>query len=276
MFNLRKKQHKRISRVLVIGDGHDDPHLDKDRFRCAGERIADKQPDLVVLIGDFVTFDSCNQHNKNFTLRGQRKTSIIEDLESAKLAMIALMKPIRELQKKNRRCKEKVYKPKLVITLGNHEDRFKRFIEQNPEMAGMYESMLLSVFIQAGFEVVEYGRYFTYKDMSYTHTPFTGMGKPFGGVAMGRNIALNINFNLTHGHKHEAYELIQPKISNTSIADCVHIICTGSFLPTGFREDYADLSQSYWTSFLTEQTFVDDKYVSTSRVALSELELLYD
>lgn len=270
--DLISKVVAKFERVLVIGDVHDDPNLDKDRLRRTGQYIVDTLPDVIVLIGDFLTFDSCNSHDKNHTRKGKKKTSIIDDCESGKRAILALMGPVYELQRKQRK---KVYKPKLVITLGNHENRFERFINENPEMAGMYERDLVSIFVQAGFEVVQYGKFFVFHDMSYTHTPFNGMGKPFGGVNMGRNIALNLCFNITHGHKHEAYEVITPKVSNGITANAVHVICTGSFLPVGYREDYADLSQNCWTSLLTEQTFIDGKYISTKRICLRELEIMY-
>jgi len=142
-------------------------------------------------------------------------------------------------------------------------------------MEGFFETIFLPIFAKAGIDVVPYQDYFQFHDMHYTHTPINGMGKPFGGVNMGRNIAMNVSFNVTHGHKHELYEYVQPKISHGGEVDGIHVICTGAFLPSGYREPYAAKSQSYWTSCLTMQRFVGGKYKSTSRVSIDELEVLY-
>ena len=40
---------------LAIGDTHDAPDINKDRFRWIGKHIRKIKPDIVVQIGDFIT-----------------------------------------------------------------------------------------------------------------------------------------------------------------------------------------------------------------------------
>ena len=259
-----------------MGDGHDDFRLDKKRFELAGKYVVDTKPQHFGLIGDFLTFDSCNSHDKNHTLRGKRKSSIPQDLESGAKAMEAMMTPIVMYNEKQRQQKGKMYKPKKFITTGNHEDRFARYINENPEMHGLYETMLLPIFTRWGFEVVPYGKYHRVHDMYYIHIPMNKIGKPFSSVNLGRQIAQNVSFNITHGHRHECGYFVEPKISaDDSTSRGIHIICTGAYLPVGHVEDYAELSQACWTSNLVEQTFIDGKYVSTKFISLAELEAMY-
>ena len=259
-----------------MGDGHDSPELDKKRFELAGRYVVDTKPQHFGLIGDFLTFDSCNSHDKNHTLRGKRKTSIIQDLESGAKAMEAMMTPLVMYNEKQRQQKGKQYKPKKFITTGNHEDRFSRYINENPELDGMYETMLLPIFTRWGFEVVPFGEYHRVHDMSYIHTAINGMGKPFGGVMLCRKVAINLNFNITFGHCHTLGYHVEPKISNGVTPEAIHSICTGAFLPVGYREEYAKLSQAAWTSSIVEQTFIDGKYVSSNFISLDQLEAMYN
>jgi hypothetical protein len=49
--------------------------------------------------------------------------------------MKLLLAPINKLQEKQKQNKKKVYKPKMVFCLGNHEDRFDRLANDNPELS---------------------------------------------------------------------------------------------------------------------------------------------
>ena len=44
--------------ALVIGDTHDAPKINKERFYWIGRQIKDYQPDYIVQIGDWSNFDS--------------------------------------------------------------------------------------------------------------------------------------------------------------------------------------------------------------------------
>ena len=48
-----------------------------------------------------------------------------------------LLKPLRDLQDKQKKNKEKVYKPRMVMTLGNHENRIDRAVNNNPTLEGL-------------------------------------------------------------------------------------------------------------------------------------------
>ena len=45
-------------KIIAIGDTHDAPDVDKQRFRWFGKYIRKVKPDAVVQIGDFITLDS--------------------------------------------------------------------------------------------------------------------------------------------------------------------------------------------------------------------------
>ena len=49
-------------KIIAIGDTHDAPDVDKQRFRWFGKYIRKVKPDAVVQIGDFITLDSCTHY----------------------------------------------------------------------------------------------------------------------------------------------------------------------------------------------------------------------
>lgn len=106
-----------------------------------GKYIVEKKPDVVVQLGDFVDMESLSSYDvgkKSF--EGKRCT---KDIEAAKEAMQCLMSPLYEFNQRAKKNKEKQYKPKLVLCLGNHEQRIQRAVENDPKLEGLikYEDL---------------------------------------------------------------------------------------------------------------------------------------
>ena len=106
-----------------------------------GKYILEKKPDVIVHLGDFADMESLSSYDvgkKSF--EGKR---YIKDIEAAHKAMNALIRPIREYNIKAKKNKEKLYKPRFVLTLGNHEQRILRAIENDPKLEGLikYEDL---------------------------------------------------------------------------------------------------------------------------------------
>ena len=79
-----------ITKVLAIGDAHDDPHTPKDRFRWLGKLAQDRGVDWIIQIGDFGSFDSLSSHIPNETLAGKLKNPYHHDIQSLNEAMGAM------------------------------------------------------------------------------------------------------------------------------------------------------------------------------------------
>ena len=154
-------------KVLCSGDSHDSPELSKERFTWFGKMIVDEKPDLVFHCGDFATFDSLNSHIKNDTLAAKLKPSFDEDLASMKEALAALHKPLDEYNAKRREYKEKQYKPRFVITLGNHEDRVRTYGQKNPEVGMKFHAEVISTLSAYGWEVIPYQQYWYLNDVAF-------------------------------------------------------------------------------------------------------------
>lgn len=100
-----------------------------------GKYIVEKKPDVVVQLGDFVDMESLSSYDagkKSF--EGRRYT---KDVEAAREAMDSLLEPLRSFNERAKKNKEKQYKPRLVLCLGNHEERIERAVQNDPKLEGL-------------------------------------------------------------------------------------------------------------------------------------------
>ena len=100
-----------------------------------GKYIIDKKPDTLVCLGDFADMPSLSSYDKGKKdFEGRRYT---KDIAAATEAMDALLDPLFIFNEKAKRNKEKLYKPRMVLTLGNHEDRINRAVNDDPKLEGL-------------------------------------------------------------------------------------------------------------------------------------------
>jgi hypothetical protein len=124
-----------MSKHLVIPDTQVKYGEGYEYLSFIGKYIVDQKPDVIVHLGDFADMESLSSYDvgkKSF--EGKR---YVKDTEAAKSAMERLLKPIHEFNSKAKKNKEKSYKPRMVLTLGNHEHRIARAIENDPKLEGL-------------------------------------------------------------------------------------------------------------------------------------------
>jgi hypothetical protein len=115
---------------LIIPDTQVKPNTPIDHLNWAGQYAVKMRPDVIVMIGDHWDMESLSSYDKGKkSFEGRRYT---KDIEAGIVGMEAFLKPIRDEQARLRRNKEKQWNPRLVFTLGNHENRITRAIENDP------------------------------------------------------------------------------------------------------------------------------------------------
>ena len=98
----------------------------------------------------------------------------VNDVDAGKRAMEKFLKPIRAA---------KDYKPRLVFTLGNHEHRIVRYVENNPEFAGKFGFGDLEL-REMGWEVHDFLKPIEIDGVLYCHYFVSGaMGRPVSSAA---------------------------------------------------------------------------------------------
>ena len=122
-------------RIMVIPDCQVKPDVSTDHLSWAGQYAVDMRPDVIVNIGDFWDMPSLSSYDKGKkSFEGRRYT---KDIDAGNAAMALLMAPIIEEQQRLKRNKEKLWKPRLVFTLGNHENRIARAVDNDAVLEGV-------------------------------------------------------------------------------------------------------------------------------------------
>ncbi len=179
---------------LVIPDCQIKPGVPNDHLRWAGLYISEKKPDVIVCIGDFADMPSLSSYDEGKkSFEGRRYT---KDIEAAHEAMKLLMDPIKaEMLRYNSRKKKAKWNPRFILTLGNHEDRITRAINDDPKLEG-----LLSVndLPYKDWEVISYLDVITVDGVSYSHYFTSGpMGRP---VTSARSLTTKKHCSCVMGH----------------------------------------------------------------------------
>lgn len=160
-----------MTRHFVIPDTQCKPGQDFTFLRNIGRYIVAKKPDVIVQIGDWADMESLSSYDvgtRDFEGRRYHK-----DIEASNEAMNALCYPIYEFNKKAKANKEKMYRPRLVITLGNHEERVNKAINKDAKLDGLISINDLG-YAEWGWEVVPFKKPITIDGVTYVHYLPTG------------------------------------------------------------------------------------------------------
>lgn len=195
-------------KIAIIGDTQCKPNHDLTYCSLIGQYLAEKRPDIIVHIGDHFDFESLSSYDKGKkSFEGRR---LIADIQAGEQGMKNIIAPIHKLQEAQRRYKKKVYEPRMVFCVGNHENRFDRLSNDMPELDGFVGTHVLNL-EQYGWEVYDFlvpaeieGIFFVH----YLSNPFSG--KPYGGTAMSQLKTIGKSF--VAGHKQTLDIAIRPTI----------------------------------------------------------------
>jgi hypothetical protein len=185
-------------RHLVIPDVQAKDDVPLEHLTWCGEYIVKMKPDVVVQIGDFADMPSLSSYDAkgSKSYEGKRYKA---DIKAAKRAMGMLLQPLREYQKWTQASHKPRYEPRLVLTLGNHEDRITRAIESDPNhLEGLIALEDLG-YAEAGWEVHPYLKPVEIDGIVYNHYFPTGqMGHPCGTA---RSILNKYHMSCFAGHQ---------------------------------------------------------------------------
>jgi hypothetical protein len=124
-----------MTRIVVIPDTQVKEGVPIEHLLWAGKYIAEKKPDVIVHIGDHWDMPSLSFYDKGMkSFEGRRYN---KDIESGNLAMDLFLQPIKEEIKRLKHNKKKQWNPKMIFTIGNHENRINRAIESDAVLEGV-------------------------------------------------------------------------------------------------------------------------------------------
>lgn len=162
--------------ILIIPDTQVKEGVPLNHLRWLGNYIVAKRPDVIVHIGDHADMPSLSSYDvgkKSFEGRRYSK-----DIGAAQLGMQTLLEPMFSLQARQKQSKHRIYNPEMHLTLGNHENRINRAINNDPKLEGLISTEDLG-YRDFGWTVHDFLNVVTIQGICFSHYFATGaMGRP--------------------------------------------------------------------------------------------------
>ena len=198
--------------ILVIADTQAKSEESLEYLLWIGHYIAEKQPDIIVHIGDHYDLPSLSSYDKcKASAEGRR---LAKDIEAGNIGFEYLNMAMQ---------KHKDYNPRKIFCVGNHEHRLDRYIEDNPELIGTLGVDKLP-FAKYGWEVHPFLKPVEVNGIFFVHylaNPFSG--KPYGGNAV--NILKTVGRSFVVGHKQCLDIAVRPTIDGKQQIGIVNGAC---------------------------------------------------
>jgi hypothetical protein len=169
-------------RHLVLPDTQIRPGDNVDFLEAIGNYIVKKQPEVIVCLGDFADMSSLSSYDVGKrSFEGKR---YVKDIEAARDAMGTLLVPIWEFNNRARENKHRQYKPRMVMCIGNHEQRIHKAVDNDPKLEGVLSIKDLR-YESYGWEVYPFLEVVVIDGVAYSHYFTSGsLGKPCSSAAV--------------------------------------------------------------------------------------------
>jgi predicted phosphodiesterase len=238
-----------MTQILVIPDPHDDPEENKDRFEWAGRLVVERQPDYIVCLGDWAEMGSlCRYDIGMVTAEGRR---YCDDIASTHKSLALFNKPIVDYNNKRTYWKKKKYTPKMVMCIGNHENRINTAAAQTPSLYGTITMDDLK-FEEHGWDVYPITKPAIIENMAFAHYFTSGvMGRPISGVNHSRSLLIKNFRSSVVGHSHMRGMSEERTINGDRI---LGLVCGCYF---DYQMDWTTENDRYWRGMVYLNDVVD-------------------
>ena len=259
--------------VLAIGDSHVSANdNDLERFSTVSQHIRKTKPEVIVLMGDFLTLDCVSAWDKNKRLRmeGRRYAA---DIAAGNRGLNILFNDMDALQKKQAKNKKKQYNPSIYYLQGNHEERLDRYLEVDPTFQG-HVSVENDLNLKArGITWVPYRTYLDVDGVGFTHIPHSAMG-PIGSsglqVSVCKKALQYVDGDVVFGHTHKL-EVGHRTLTRGRQSMAINV---GNMLSKQ-GEEYMQGKLSDWWSGVVDITIDNNHIAGHKAISRELLEKLY-
>jgi len=175
-------QDKLAQKICVIPDTQCKPSVDMTYLGHIGQYLVDKKPDVIVQIGDFADMESLSSYDVGKkTFEGRRYKA---DIQAAHAGMQQLLAPIQEFNFIAKKNGKKQYKPRMVLTMGNHEARIDKATNNDAKLEGVLSTDDLK-YKDYGWEVYPFLEVVVIGGVAFSHYFVSGpLGRPVGSAAL--------------------------------------------------------------------------------------------
>ena len=189
-------------RHLFIPDTQVKQGVAIDHLEALGNYIVDKQPEVIVHIGDHFDMPSLSSYEKPGS-KYFHDQSYSDDIESGLIGMETLLGPIERYNRKRKKQKLKKYKPRMIFCLGNHENRVDRAAYAQPVLEGTISKADFKL-EESGWEVYPFLKIAEVDDILYSHY-FVNTNSLMKNVIAGTvdNKLLKVGQSFSMGHQQQ-------------------------------------------------------------------------
>jgi hypothetical protein len=167
---------------MIIPDTQVKPGDDCEHLRWAGQYAAEKQPDVIIHLGDHWDMPSLSSYDKGKrSFEGRRYK---DDIAAGIHGMNKFEEPINRMNGQLRRAGKAEYQPRKVFLLGNHEFRIERAVEDQAVLEDVigYQDFGL---VDRGWEVWPFLEVAVIDGVAYSHYLTSGvMGRPVSSAKL--------------------------------------------------------------------------------------------
>lgn len=235
---------------LFIPDTQVQPGVSLKHIEALGHYVESRRPAVIVIAGDWYDMKSLCVYDRDLAEVSQRRYQ--QDVEAGNRAIDLLMAPWAKLREGR-----KPYAPRLVYTLGNHEERVNRLLDMQPTLRGAVR-LPWAYAKERGWEVYPYLQPVVIDGVAYCHLFARGANGRVVSMRYGapnaRLQALREMRSCTAGHKPGLDVHIQP-IGRGSIRGVI----AGSFY--SHQESFmSPQGTTYWRGVLVKHEVHQGNY----------------
>lgn len=231
---------------IVIPDTQCEPGAPLVHLHWVGRYISEKRPGVIVHLGDHYDLPSLSSYDKGKLAAEGRRLGA--DLAAGELGLDLLTQPFRGIPG---------YQPEMHLTIGNHEGRLFRHIQDNPQLDDVFGTHSFK-FEQYGFQAHEFLEPVIVDGVQYAHYFVRGAN---GSVTQSRNGAPSAReqvkreaISSTAGHK-QGLDYAIHQLSNRRM----HGLIAGSC----YLQDYSYLTrqgEAYWRGIVRKNSVRNGDY----------------
>lgn len=252
--------------AIVFTCAHADPRSNNDRALWLGELIYDIKPDYVIDLGDTADMQSLSSHDK-----AKPEMLVFANYEKDIDAYNDFQEKLRHKVKK-----AKIKRPAYYGHEGNHENRIKKALANDPRVSGSRYGISFG-HLETSRWYDEYHEYrnaapaiSVYDSVSYAHYLGAGnYGRAMSGARHAANLISKRHSSVTVGHSHrrdiyfkdDAY----PRASIGLVAGCFK----------GREEEWAGQANGEWWKGVVIKRNIEDGVYDPEFVSLERLEKTY-
>lgn len=245
-------------KIIVLPDSHAHPNYNNDRYEWFAKFVLDQNPDYVVDIGDFFCMPSLCSYDKG--TKGFEGRRYKKDIEAGLDAQERILTILRKPKKK---------RPKMIRTLGNHESRITRAVQNDAILDGTIGlSDLQSK--EYGWEEYPFLHPVEIEGITFQHYFTSGvLGRPIGGENHAKSLITKQFKSCVQGHSH----LFDYAKRTDASGKKIHGLVVGVY--QDYDADYAGPSNKLWDRGIPILTNVSNGDYDIQWVSMARLKKEY-